>query len=185
MKRNLIILHLFFIITYSSFALNDERNIILDKTTQIEKILRDRNYEQLNNYIDENLGLFITDNIKMNSFYSIHLSKKMISNIRNDNKKLAFFIDDDPREPAWTTLVYFMEHRFCISKNSIKNIEFNNYYKKIDFDLTDSLIYAWNDSVFVEYCYFSPENESNLLSIYYIFLKIDGEFKLIGLTRDY
>ena len=34
MKRNLIILHLFFIITYSSFALNDERFLKAKKSDQ-------------------------------------------------------------------------------------------------------------------------------------------------------
>ncbi len=137
-------------------------------------------------FIDNNIGLFITDNIKMNPFYSIHLSQKMVSNIKKDNKKYALFIDDDPREPAWTTISYFLEHRFEISKKTFKQITYNDYYKKINFEHKESIINEWNNSIFVEYYYPSVDNNiNNWLSIYFIFINVDGEDKLVGLSRNY
>lgn len=187
MKKRIVIALIFVFSLFSGYSFEiSQKNDLLEKTKEIESLIAQKKFEQLIQYIDDDMGLFITDNIKMNSFYSIHISKKMLKNIQHDEKKYAFFIDDDPRSPAWTTLFHYMESRFPLGKKELGNISFNDFYKGNDLDLENSLIKEWNDMLFIEYYYLpSKDYVIDWLSVYFIFKKINGDYKLVGLTRNY
>lgn len=187
MKKRIVIVLIFVFSLFSGYSFDiSQKNSLLKKTKEIESIIAQKNFEQLIQYIDDDMGLFITDNINMNSFYSIHISKKMLKNIRNNEKKYAFFVDDDPRSPAWTTLFHYMETRFPLDKKDLEMISFNEFSVDNNSNLENSLIKEWNDAVFIEYYYLpSKEYVIDWLAVYFVFKQINGEYKLVGLTRNY
>lgn len=188
MKKLMFVFVLFISVLFSCFCCKEsEQEIVLNYANQINSIIKSKSYENLAGYIDDNYGLYITDNILMKHKYSNNLSKEMIANIQNDMQKYSIYVDDDPNDPAFITWLYYFEHRFPISQRQVEIITYNAFSSNDILNTEDTILDKIQDSIFVEYRYKGTEkySYSDWLNIYYIFAKIGSDYKLVGLTRNY
>ena len=155
---------------------------------QIARTLENEDFNALAQFIDPKIGLYFTDLINISSKFSNHLSYEEVQNIESDTTKRPLFCND--AEPWVTTVSNYFSSAFAKDLKLLEKISFNKYYKnphssELGYEEKNNLINYFEDSIFIEF-YYRPSGrygDIDWQSTYFIFKKINNEFKLVGLSR--
>ncbi len=182
------IISIAFLLTFLCISCNETENQTKKTANKIISVIENKNFNELAEFIDKDLGLYVSQKITASFNYFNHISFDDIINATESNKEMSFYIDDDPSERWNTTVFKFLSATFPVSENRKRHVSYNAYISSIDWALgAQSIAEIFPDSIFIEY-YYEPSGlygDLDWQSIYLIFKKEKNNIFLIGLACNY
>jgi len=187
MKMKVLLITLL-IFTMKTYADDKEIQLVRDKADAVICILENQNYSQLLKFLDKSIGVYVSDSINIPFNEYNHFTYEQIKNIITDETIYSLKINDDPSEPWKTSILHYFESRFTINHSLLSKSSFNKYISEIDWYMgNETILNEVKNSLFIEYYYVPSGKYGDIdwISIFVIFKKIDNNYILVGISRNY